>query len=302
MAVLLDQGTVRDAVDPEVYREAEELLAAGRLGEITAVGGGAAGTVHNGPGAAYEVWVGVVSRALTGECTCSDDADPDELCAHAVALTLGAIDQDFGWSSAATPPSAAPAEPDTHNLVEIAASLPPRRLAMLVAEHAATDRRLETRLLTAAGKLGALDESELFAVRKTIDSLAAEAMTGRWGLNDLVNAGQWILDEVELLALRPPTEDALLVVEHAARVWDDLSVHLYGGWGTREYEPAEIGDALRAVHVDLCEELEPDPDELVGRLTEIVEAAEVESCLDEPEDYLAVLGPGGVAALRERRR
>jgi hypothetical protein len=224
------------------------------------------------------------------------------LCAHAVAVTLGALDDDFGWSSAATPPSMADVAPDIHQLAEIAAGLPPRRLALLVAEHAVTDRRLETRLLTAAGKLGAPDEAELLAVRKTIDSLAGEAMSARRGLDGIVDAGEHILDEIELLGLRTPTEGTLLLAEHAARTWDGIAIHLYGGWGTREYDPAEIGDALRAVHIRLCEELEPDLDELIDRLIEIIDAAEIESCLDDPEDYLSVLGPDGVAALQDRHR
>ncbi|WP_405090401.1 hypothetical protein OG767_22615 [Micromonospora sp. NBC_01392] len=46
--------------------------------------------------------------------------------------------------------------------------------------------------------------------------------------------------------------------------------------------------------------MQPDPDELAGRLAEIVAAAEVDSCLDEPWDYLAVLGRQRVKALLRR--
>ena len=50
----------------------------------------------------------------------------------------------------------------------------------------------------------------------------------------------------------------------------------------------------------MCEELRPDRDELIDRLRDAAEAAlPIESCLDEPEDYLAVLGPDGIATLRD---
>jgi hypothetical protein len=299
VAVRLDIGAVRNAVDPGLYREAEELLASGRLGGVTAVGGGAACTVHNGSGPLHEVWVGVVSGDFAAECDCAAaGADADELCVHAVAVTLGALADGFAWSSAATPPSGAVVDPKVRRLAEVAATLPARRLAMLVAEHAATDRRLETRLLTYAGQLGPLTDAELAAARKTIDSLAGEATAGQWDLHHVAEAGQWIVDELQVLAERVPSDGALLVIEHAARLWDELAAHLYGAWETYETEPEEIGGALRAVHVRMCEELRPDPEELIDRLNEIIDAAEVSSCLDNPEEYFALLGADGVAAVR----
>jgi hypothetical protein len=301
VAVRIDLDAVRDAVDPEVYRSAEALLASGQLGEITAVGGGAAATVGSAHAPGHEVWVGVTGGAFTGECDCPAGADADQLCAHAVALTLAAVRDGFAWSSTATAPSQAALDPAVRRMLDVAATLPPRRLAMLVAEHAAVDRRLETRLLTYAGRLGPPTDAELAAVRGTVDSLAGDATAGQWDLHDVAKAGQWIVDELEVLAQRPPTEGALLVVEHAARVWDGLAGHLFDAWETYEDEPEQIGGAVRAVHVRMCEELVPDPDNLAGRLAEIIQAAEFTSCLDEPEDYLPVLGRERVAALHRLR-
>lgn len=300
MAVRLNPDSLRDAVDPTVYREAEELVDAGRLGEITPLNGGAECVVQGGSGDPTGVWVGVVAGAFTADCDCRQpDPDPDELCAHAVALTLGALRLEFVWSSSATPPGQTEIDPRVRQLAQVAATLPVRRLAMLVAERAATDRRLEARLLTYAGRLGAPTAAELAEVGKTVDSLADEATSGRWGLADLIMAGPRIVEELEILAQRPATEGALRVVEHAAARWDELAVHLHGTWQRLGSEPEEIGDALRDVHVRLCEELLPDPDELIERIVDVVRRAESSSCLDAPEDYLAVLGPDGVAALQD---
>ncbi|MER5704432.1 hypothetical protein ABT023_21170 [Micromonospora sp. NPDC002296] len=44
-----------------------------------------------------------------------------------------------------------------------------------------------------------------------------------------------------------------------------------------------------------------DPDALAARLADIIGSAEVDSCLDEPWDYLGVLGRDRVKTLRSRR-
>ncbi|HKT00156.1 MAG TPA: hypothetical protein VJT31_11550 [Rugosimonospora sp.] len=265
MAVRLDNDAVRAAADAGTYRAAEELLATGRLGQVTEAGGGVTGRVEDDRGAAYRIWVGVVSGALAAECDCPAGADAEDLCVHAVALTLAAIRDGFRWASAANPPSQPAGDPRVRQLVEIAAALPPRRLAALVGEHAAADRVLEARLLTAAGRLEPLTAEEAGTLRGTIDSVAADATRGAFDLHDVATAGQWLVDEMRVLAQRPPSTAALSIVEHAARVWDGLAVHLDDAWETYETEPEEIGDALRAVHVVMCGQLRPGPDELAGR-------------------------------------
>jgi hypothetical protein len=299
VAVQIDLDAVRSAVGPADLEAADQLITSGRLGEIHPVGGGAASIVRNDPGPLHEVWVGVTADGFTAECDCTEP-EADGLCAHAVALTFAAVRDGFAWSSASTPPSAVKLDPKVRDLVEIAAKLPPRRLALLIAEQAATDRRLESRLLTYAGRLGPLADAELAAARKTLDSLAGEAMSGRWDLHDIANAGRWMVDELEVLGQRPPSDGALRVVEHAARLWDGLSVHLHDAWAVRDTDPEAIGDELRAIHVRMCEDVQPDPEELVERLTDIIGDADANSCLDAPDDYLAVVGPAGVDALARR--
>ncbi|MER7271463.1 SWIM zinc finger family protein [Micromonospora carbonacea] len=299
MAVSIDIEALRDAAGPVACAAADTLRAAGQPAEFAPAGGGASGVIREAGQPPFEVWVGITADGFTAECDCPDGAG---LCAHAVALTLAALDEGLAWSSAATPPSALAVDPRVAGLVEIARNIPARRLALLVAEWAAADRVLESRLRAQAGQLASLTAAELNDIRRMIDNLAHEATSGdRWDLHDVEKAGRAIVEEVEVLAQRPPTEETLLLVERAARAWDGLSGYLHDAWETYEEEPAEIGGALRAVHVQLCEQVQPDPDELAARLAEIIESAEVDSCLDEPWDYVAVLGRQRVKALGQLR-
>lgn len=297
VVVRIDVEAVRSAVDPAVLQTADELLNAGRVGGITAVGGGAICLVKSGDGRpGHEVWVGVTAAGFTGECDCGG-CGTDELCVHAVAVTLAALRQGFAWSANATPPAESEVDPRVRQLAAIAATLPPRRLAMLVAEHAMVDPRLETRLMMYADGLGPLGDAELADVRETIASLASEALRGEWDLPHVVRTGHWIVEELDLLAQRPVSEAAVLLVEYAARRWDELASHLYAAAGVYESETEEISDALRAIHVRMCRELQADPDELTERLIAVIGEAKAASCLDQPGDYLTLLGPERLASL-----
>ncbi|WP_433343345.1 SWIM zinc finger family protein [Micromonospora sp. CA-111912] len=300
MAVRIDIDALRGEAGAVACDAADKLLAAGQPAAITSAGGGASGVIREGGQPPYEVWVGITADGFTAQCDCPAR---EELCAHAVALTVAAVQGRFDWSSAAaTSSSALEIDPRVAELAELARGIPARRLALLVAEWAAADRVLENRLLAQAGRLAPLNAAELDDVGRSIDNIAHEATSGdRWELHDVEKAGRAIVEEVRVLAERPATEGTLLVVEQAARVWDRLVPPLYDAWETYEEEPGEIGGALRAVHVQLCEQVQPDPDELAKRLAEVIGAAEVDSCLDEPWDYLGVLGRDRVKALGRRR-
>lgn len=299
MAVRIDIDILREAAGPMARAAADKLRSAGQPVVPRPVGGGVSAVFREAGQPPREVWVGITADGFTAECDCAVD---EELCAHAVARTATALDDGFAWSSAATPPSVVTIDPRVAELVEVASSIPARRLALLAAEWATTDRVWENRLRAQAGQLASFSTAELAGIGRTIENLAHEATSGsHWDLHDVEKAGRAIVEEIEVLAQRPPTQETLLLVERAARVWDGLAGYLNDAWETYEEEPAEIGGALRAVHVRLCEQVQPDLDELAARLVEIVEAAEVDSCLDEPEDYLAVLGHQRVRALRRRR-
>jgi hypothetical protein len=104
------------------------------------------------------------------------------------------------------------------------------------------------------------------------------------------HAGDAIIAELEVLAHRPASLHALLLVEHAAAVWDDLAGHLYDDWEHYEGLPEEMGARVRSVHLHLCEELQPNPQELAERLKAITATAAATSCLDAPQEYQPLLG------------
>ncbi|HEY6797126.1 MAG TPA: hypothetical protein VI248_20840 [Kineosporiaceae bacterium] len=287
VAVRLDEDMLAGAVDAEVFADAEWLLAHGVVGSIADATGGAAAVVQVGQGRRVEVWVGVVHGGLCAECDC--EAGRDDLCAHAVAVTLAALRSGFTWSSGAAPPSGS-VDPQVRELVEAADRLSRRRLTMLVATHATTDRRLRTRLLVEAGQLGPLTQPEADQLRRTLGAIAAEATTGRWQMPDVVTAGEAIISELEILSARPASVPALLLVEHAAGLWDGLAAHLFDDWEHYDGVPEEMGERVRRVHLHVCEQLRPDPDELAERLNRIISAAQAVSCLDSPNDYKLLHG------------
>jgi hypothetical protein len=289
MAVRLDEDMVAGCVGGDVFAEAERLVTSGSVGQISEVGGGArAAVVRVATDRTVEVWVGVVDGGLSAECDCDFERGiaSEELCAHAVAVTLRALRGGFAWSSAATAPSAA-VDPEVSHLVTVAERLPHRRLALLVATFAATDRRLRTRLLSQAGQLGPLTDAEATQLRRVLEATAREATTGRWNMHAVVSAGEALISEAEIAAERPASATALLFVEHVAELWDELAAHLYDDWEHYDGVPEEMGERMRRVHLQLCEQLQPDPDELTERLDRIISAAEATSCLDSPQDYLA---------------
>ncbi|MBO4207768.1 SWIM zinc finger family protein [Micromonospora echinofusca] len=295
MAVRIDIDALRSEAGPAACEVADRLLAAGEPETLVAADGGVSCVIRESGQPAYEVWVGVTVDGFTAECDCPST---EELCGHAVALTEAALEDGFAWSSAANPEREI--DPRVAELAELAATLPTRRLALLLAEYAATDPVLAARLLAYAGKLGPATDAELADARRTIDDLADEATTG--DLNQVEKAGRAIVETVQVLAQRPPTGELLLLVEQAARVWDRIVPPLLDAWKEYEEEPGEIGGALRDLHVQLCAEVGPDPDELAERLVGIIRAAEVESCLDEPSDYLTVLGRQRVRRLQQLLR
>ena len=75
-------------------------------------------------------------------------------------------------------------------------------------------------------------------------------------------------------------------------------MHLYDAGDPYQGEADEVGGAIRDVHLGMCHELEPDPEELVGRLRGVVGQAESVSCLDSPDDYAPLLGDELAATLQ----
>jgi hypothetical protein len=298
MGVRLSEDALRGAVGSAVFDAARELFLAGAVGEITPVRGGASASVGSEPGGDLpgrdlpgrdlDVWVGVVDSELEAECGCGT-GEGDDLCHHAVALALAAVDSGFTWRP--VPAGDVPEiDPRVHGLQEAARRVPHDVLALIVAEFAVDDRPLEARLLVEAGELGPVSRAEAAGTLRSLDAVAQDATCGHWQRHDVVTAGEAIIETVETLGQRPASLPALRVVEHAARLWDGLAAHLFDDFAHFEGVPEEMGARMRRVHLRLCGSLDPDDlTDLAERLQEIAEAAEHVSCLDAPEEYAPFL-------------
>ncbi|MCL2585233.1 MAG: hypothetical protein FWE35_22550 [Streptosporangiales bacterium] len=116
MAAVISEGIVEGAARTGAFAAGRALLRAGAVAELESFDGGAGGLVTD-RGAERDVWVGIRYRFLVGECDCADakpeatsdeylqaaadgEADPPELCAHAVAVALAAVEDGLPWASA----------------------------------------------------------------------------------------------------------------------------------------------------------------------------------------------------------
>ncbi|MGH3813635.1 MAG: SWIM zinc finger family protein [Pseudonocardiaceae bacterium] len=292
VAVRLDADALLASLGQDLSDLGQEQLRQGRVGDLEAEDGGASAVLADPDRGHLEVWVGVVNGALTGECDCAEGASGG-LCGHAVAVALAALGQGLTFSS--IPSRVCGLDPEEQRFAEIAAELAPRNLIGLVARHAVADRYFAALLLACADRLSSPGAAEIHAARRVVVAAADVPNGRRWDLHDIVKAGTAMVAELELLAVRPPTDESLAVVEEAIAVWATLSGYLHDAWETYETEPEEIGADLAELHLRLCEVYRPDPLALASRLAAVVRNAEVDTFLDVPKRYADVLGAQGVA-------
>jgi hypothetical protein len=144
VAVRLDTDSLLASVGPELAASGRALLAG--VGDLGPDGGGAAALVGDAGLGEVSAWVGVVNGVLTGDCDCATPGS-GELCGHAVAVALAALDAGLDFSSA--PARGAGADHDRY--AELAATLPAGQLVDLVAGQAAADPEFAALLLARAG-------------------------------------------------------------------------------------------------------------------------------------------------------
>ena len=270
MAVRIDVPAFRDSIPAGVVGAADRLLSDGGLDELEAVGGGARAVVRDG-GVRFQPWVGVVDRELTGDCDCAGRPDDDDLCVHAVAVALVALDADVKFAAQGRPPGAGPVEPERADYVEAVHSLGPRQLTDLVVEQALRDRLFATRLLGRAGKLAAVDESALDEFEAVVREVSAVTTGSRWEIADVEHAGRRLVAEVEILRARPVVPAMVDLVEQAIEVWDELSGYLLDAYDSRRVDPDEISEPLVEAYRDLCALLGLGSEEIADRLNRLLE-------------------------------
>jgi hypothetical protein len=116
MAAVINAGIVESAARAGAYPAGRALLDAGAVTELESFDGGASALVAGDDGT-RDAWAGIRYQFLVGECDCADaepvatsdeylqaaaddEVDPPELCAHAVAVALAAIEDGLSWASA----------------------------------------------------------------------------------------------------------------------------------------------------------------------------------------------------------
>lgn len=116
MAAVISAEIVEGAARAEAFAAGRTLLDAGAVSELESFDGGTDGLVADGDGE-HDVWIGIRYQFLVGECDCAnaepvatsdeylqaaadDEVEPPELCAHAVAVALAAIEDRLPWATA----------------------------------------------------------------------------------------------------------------------------------------------------------------------------------------------------------
>jgi uncharacterized Zn finger protein len=149
VAVRLDAETLLASVGPDLSESGRKCLASGRIRDLEVEDGGASAVLADPDEGPLAVWVGVVDGVLTGECDCVDGV-PEQLCGHAVAVVLKALELEFTFSSVSS--RARGVDPDERRFAEIAAELAPHVLIDLVARQAAADQHFAALLLACADR------------------------------------------------------------------------------------------------------------------------------------------------------
>jgi hypothetical protein len=300
VAVRIDIDALLESLPTDVRDTA--LDASTRYRSLRPSDGGARAAVTTADGSVLDCWVGVVDGELATDCECRAGRRQHEhqsLCAHAVVVARAAVEADLPWSANATPPGSA--LPKTAaEWVQVAESLTHRELVGLVADQAARNRSFASSLLKTADLLGPPGPAEIALVRKAIDEALGVESGYEWDLHDIAVAGYRLAEELELLAERPATREALQVAEEAIDAWDG---HLYGvlsqDYRTYETEPSDIGGRIAAAHLAICASLRPDPEQLAADLVRLEGLAEIESSIDALGAYRHLLGPAGITAYKE---
>jgi uncharacterized Zn finger protein len=132
VAVRLDADIVSSLVGPDLARIGREHLDQGRVFELGQDDGGVVAIVLDSARKEFDVWVGVVNGALTGECDCDEEGP---LCSHAVAVTLAALEDDIPFTSVTEQDD----EDDEERFAELASTLTFDQLVDLVARQAVAD-------------------------------------------------------------------------------------------------------------------------------------------------------------------
>jgi hypothetical protein len=138
---------------------------------------------------------------------------------------------------------------------EVAGRLGPAELVGLVARQAAVDRRFAALLLSVAGELTPPDGDELGLARDALAELTALLEEDDPDAYDLLKAGQQLLGELELLAIRPATGELAELLGETTDAADALAEALAEVGESYAADATEIAESVAALHERVNEEV-----------------------------------------------
>ena len=292
LAEVFTASVVRELAGPRSYRRGEAYYRHGLIGNSR--GGERRITVPVQGTVPYLVSLWENRGEPGWSCTCPAAAD-GSFCKHcvAVALSLDPAEQpDQVAERVRDLPS--PPEPQSE-LADFVGQLPRRRLAEIVLDQAASDRRLRDRLLTEL-RTSRGEGPDLAAWRGRFEA----AFQPTWeGLVTHDDAPAWAagveseIAELDHLCDTHPDEAALLA-EHALRLAAAAAEYVDDSDGML----TDFSYQLIDVHHRTCVEGRPDPAELAGRLLQIELSTDLAGVRRAAAAYAGVLGEEGLAAYR----
>lgn len=222
-------------------------------------------------------------------CTCPVGEDGD-FCKHCVAVAIEVASDE----PAEHPPRRAKGD-DGPDLDTYLSGLESDELVALLLEQVESDWRLRERLAARAlaSDGGSLDVRPW---RKRIDAVFGDrrnfvpyAEAGGWAQDifDAIDALGDLVDAGHAAAVVGLVEHAHCRADAAVQYVDDSD-----GW------LADISGRLGALHLRACEQAQPDPVELAGRLVELELASELDTFHRAAATYANILGTDGITAYR----
>jgi hypothetical protein len=247
----MDADTLTRLVGQELAAVGREHLAQARISELDADDGGASALAHDPDHGELDVWVGVVDGELTGECDCPAD-EAEMLCGHAVAVAFAALDKGIAFSSIS---GRERMDTEQRWYAEVAGKLDQAELVGLVAQQAGADRRFAALLLSVAGELTAPAEAELTIARESLAELTALLELDDPDAYELLKAGQQLLGELELLAIRPVTAELAELLGESTDAADALAEGLADVGEVYAMDAAELAETIAELHDRVNEEV-----------------------------------------------
>lgn len=223
-------------------------------------------------------------------CTCPVGEDGD-FCKHCVAVALHVASDE-----PEQPRSRLAKSNDGPDLRAYLSGVGTEALVDLLVEQVESDWRLRERLTARALATGG-GSVDVRAWKKRIDAVLGDS-------RDFVpyaEAGGWAQDIFEVIDALGDLVDAghaaavVGLIEHAHRRADAAVQYVddSDGWLT------DISCRLGELHLRACEDAQPDPVELAGRLVELELTSELDTFHRAAATYTDVLGAEGIAAYRK---